>query len=118
MLVVAATQAGSGAALRVCCVSGLVKWCPVVCVLRHRAPDRIRKSSTPSRRASSNSHMYWRTASAVPWNQFLLTLDWEAASTSTKPRLFAPPTVEFCETGSRKQQLDAQAQSALLARLC
>ena len=35
----------------------------------------------PSRTASSNSHMYCRTASAVPWNHALLTGLWLAAST-------------------------------------
>ena len=44
-------------------------------------PARMRKSSMPSRTASSNSHMYCRTASAVPWNQALLTGLWLAAST-------------------------------------
>ncbi len=46
-----------------------------------RAPARIRKSSMPSRTVSSNSHMYCRTASAVPWNHALLTGLWLAAST-------------------------------------
>lgn len=45
------------------------------------APARMRKSSMPSRTASSNSHMYCRTASAVPWNHALLTGLWLAAST-------------------------------------
>ena len=40
----------------------------------------------PSRQASSKSHMYWRTASAVPWNHSLVVVVCEAASTSTKPR--------------------------------
>jgi hypothetical protein len=56
----------------------------------------MRKSSTPSLMASSNSHMYWRTASAVPWNHSLRTLLWLAASTSTKPLLVYAPTLLFC----------------------
>jgi len=39
--------------------------------------------------------MYWRTASAVPWNHSLLTGDWEAASTSTKPLELREPSVEL-----------------------
>ena len=47
----------------------------------------MRNSSTPSLIASSKSQMYWRTASAVPWNHSgFVGLCW-AASTSTKPRL-------------------------------
>jgi hypothetical protein len=59
----------------------------------------MRKSSTPSRQASSKSHMYWRTASAVPWNHSLVVVVWLAASTSTKPRELYPPTLEFWAAG-------------------
>ena len=59
-------------------------------------PDRIRKSSTPFLSASSKSQRYWRTASAVPWNQREPVGLWLAANTSTKPFELYPPTLEFC----------------------
>ena len=95
------------------------------CTGEHRyvQPDRIRKSSTPFLSASSNSQRYWRTASAVPWNQREPVGLWLAARTSTKPFELYPPTFEFCGmqqslSNLLHQHTAANAHTACCTRFC